>query len=89
MGGLIPYKNSKALLSYYMGLFAVLPVFGLILAVPALILGIKGLKFANSNPEARGKAHAWVGIIGGGLFTVLWGLTLVLIIVALVAGRNQ
>ena len=55
---LIPYKNANALASYYLGLFSILPLVGLALAVVALVLGVKGLKFAKDNPTAKGKGHA-------------------------------
>jgi hypothetical protein len=64
---LIPYKNVKALVAYYLGVFALIPCFGLVLGSAALVLGILGLKAAARNPEAKGKAHAWAGIILGGL----------------------
>ncbi len=69
-GGLIPYKNVPALVAYYLGIFSLIPCLGLILGLPALILGIIGLKRAARQPEARGKVHAWVGIILGGLCAV-------------------
>jgi hypothetical protein len=37
----------------------------------ALILGIVGLKESKKHPEKKGKAHAWVGIILGGLTFLL------------------
>jgi len=46
-GGLIPYKNPAALAAYYLGIFSILPVLGLFLAVPALILGVVGLVVAS------------------------------------------
>ena len=66
-GGLIPYKNGKALAAYYCGVFALIPCIGLILGPIALILGIMGLKYAKEHPRARGQAHAIVGIVLGGL----------------------
>ncbi len=66
-GGLIPYKNAKALASYYCGVFALIPCLGAILGPIALILGFMGLAHANKMPESKGKAHAIVGIILGGL----------------------
>jgi hypothetical protein len=88
-GGVIPYKNPAALTAYYLGLFSLFPVLGLFLAVPAFILGIIGLKKRRENPAVKGSIHAWIGIIMGGLFTVVWGLVLVLIIVAMVVGAES
>ena len=73
-GGLIPYKNKLALIGYYMGVFSLvticLPIFGLLLTIPTLVLGIKGLRKVNENPAIKGKAHAWVAIVLGALLTV-------------------
>lgn len=65
---LIPSKNRAALWSYYLGLFSLFPCLGFFLAIPAVILGIKGLRFASQHPEVRGSTHAWVGVICGGVF---------------------
>jgi len=67
MGGLIPYKNAQALWAYYLGIFSLIPGFGLPLGIAALILGIKGLKYAELHPETQGKGHAWTGVILGGV----------------------
>ena len=67
---IIPYKNVPALIGYYLGVFSIIPCFPL--GITALILGIKGLKKAKEHPEAKGKAHAWVGIIAGGFFGVIY-----------------
>lgn len=64
-GGLIPYKNPKALTAYYLGIFGLFPFIGFMLAVPALILGILGLQARKQNPLIKGAVHAWVGIILG------------------------
>lgn len=64
-GGLIPYKNPKALTAYYLGIFGLFPLIGFLLAVPALILGILGLQARKQNPLVKGAVHAWVGIILG------------------------
>jgi hypothetical protein len=60
---LIPARNGMALTSYYLGVFALIPCFGVMLAIPSLILGINGLRRFRQNPAIRGKAHAWTGII--------------------------
>jgi hypothetical protein len=79
-GGLIPYKNSKALMSYYMGVFSLIPCLGVVLAIVAIILGFGGLKYLKKHPRASGAAHAYVGIILGSL--VLLGHAAVAIMIA-------
>lgn len=66
-GGIIPYKNARALTAYYLGIFGLIPLFGVFLAIPAVIFGILGLSFRRQNPSAKGAVHAWVGIVCGGL----------------------
>jgi hypothetical protein len=78
-GGLIPYKNAKALASYYCGVFSLIPCLGGVLGPIALILGFLGFSYANKHPKASGKAHAIVGIILG-LLTTLGHLGVVLLI---------
>lgn len=56
----IPSKNVPALVSYYCGLFSVIPYAGMVLAPTAIVCGIVGLR---RPPEQRGKAHAVVGIV--------------------------
>jgi len=86
MGGLIPYKNPKALWAYYLGVFSLIPCFGIPLGVAALVLGIKGLKVSALQPERGGKAHAWIGIVLGGLCAAVYIVALVA--VAILAWRH-
>ena len=86
MGGLIPYKNAQALWAYYLGIFSLIPCVGIPLGIAALILGIRGLKYGDLHPEARGKGHAWTGIILGGLCAV--GYTLLIAIPMLMGAFN-
>jgi len=84
----VPYKNGYALAAYYLGIFALVPGIGIFVGVPAFFLGLKGLKVAKQHPQARGKVHAWVGIIMGGLFGIgqlllLIGVPLLLLVLAL------
>ena len=67
MGGLIP-RNALALWAYYLGIFSLLCG---ITAIPALITGILGLRYAKQHPEAKGAIHAWVGIIMGCIMILL------------------
>ncbi|MCY2964842.1 MAG: hypothetical protein NT069_14595 [Planctomycetota bacterium] len=71
-GGLIPYKNAPALIAYYCGLFSIFPCFPL--GWVAFIMGIKGLKKVKEEPQVRGTVHAWIGVIMGGLFGLIWTL---------------
>jgi hypothetical protein len=77
LGVIVPYKNSFALIAYYLGVFSIIPFLGILLGIAAFILGLKGLQFAKNNPEAKGKAHAWIGILAGGFFSLVY-LTLTL-----------
>ena len=79
-GGIIPYKNPQALLAYYLGLFSLVPVFGLLMAPAAVVLGIKGLKYARQHPVVKGGAHAWIGIVCGGFWSLVhWGIALAIL----------
>lgn len=85
-GGMIPYKNPYALIAYYLGIFSLFPVIGLILAIPAFVLGIMGLQARKRNPVIKGSVHAWIGIVMGGLMTLIWGgLLLVLLVLGVTA----
>lgn len=84
--GLVPYRNPYALVAYYMGIFSLMPLIGLLLAIPAFILGIMGWRNYRKTPEIRGGVHAWVGIIMGGLLTAVWAFALVAMVVS--AGRS-
>jgi len=65
---LIP-SNTMALWAYYLGIFTLVCF---IAAIPAFVTGILGVRYANEHPEAKGKVHAWVGIILGALGILLW-----------------
>ena len=80
---LIPYKNPMALTSYYLGVFSVLPMVGILLGAIAVALGVMGLRFWRANPQAGGQIHSWVGILAGGFFGALWLTLLVLLLIAI------
>lgn len=71
-GGLIPYKNPSALIAYYLGLLSLIPCVGLPVGIAALVLGIIGLKNRNANPAIKGSVHAWIGIVLGGVMSIIW-----------------
>jgi hypothetical protein len=67
----IPYKNMPALLAYYLGILSLLCcLFGVPLGIVPLVLGIIGLQRRAANPVIKGSAHAWIGIVLGGLSLV-------------------
>ncbi len=71
-GGLIPYKNPKALIAYYTGLFlSPCCIVGLPYGILPLTLGILGLRDRGRSPWIKGSLHAWIGIVLGGLSVVM------------------
>lgn len=68
---IVPYRNAPALIAYYLAVFSLIPCAAIPLGITAVVLGILGLKRAQALPEAKGKVHAWIGIIGGGLLALL------------------
>lgn len=84
----IPYKNVKALLAYYFGVFSLIPCLGGILGPTALILGILGLRFAGRNPQAKGTGHAIAGIVLGSLTTIAHLVLVVIMLVGVIAARK-
>jgi|GEM_PF-1929201 len=64
---LIPTKNPKALLAYYLGVFGIIPCIAFI-GIVALVLGIMGLNDAKTL--GVGRTHAIVGIVLGSLETL-------------------
>ncbi len=87
-GGVIPFKNPNALASYYIGLFSLLPILSYVMGPAAIVLGVKGLKYAKQYPIVKGQAHAWVGIVCGALWTVVYyGFTLIMVLAMLTQHR--
>lgn len=82
IASIIPYKNPPALVSYYLGVFSLVPFVGIVLGIAAVILGLIGLRAARANPASGGKVHAWIGIVLGGLCALGYiTLTILLIII--------
>jgi hypothetical protein len=83
---IIPYKNGRALLAYYLGVFSFIPCVGLLLGPAALILGILGLRYVKANPTAKGTGHAIAGVIMGVLTTLgYWGLVILIAVMGGIA----
>lgn len=87
-GGIIPYKNPQALTAYYLGVFSLIPLLGLLLGIGAVVLGIAGLRARKRQPVIRGSAHAWVGIILGGGVAVAHLLIATFVIFAALSQRS-
>lgn len=77
---IIPYKNPRALIAYYLAVFSLIPFVGIVLGLAAFVLGILGLRFRRQNPTAGGVVHAWIGIILGGLCGFGWLVVTILVI---------
>ena len=89
LNAIIPYKNARALVAYYPGVFSVIPPLGALLGIPALVLEISGLRFRRRNPEAGGSVHAWIGIIWGGLFGFGYLALIALVVIGGVVRRHS
>jgi len=85
-GGIIPYKNPKALIAYYLGILSGLPLIGFPLGIAAFVLGIMGLRDRNRNPVIKGSIHAGIGIGCGLLFTLIWGVLILMMIIGILSG---
>ncbi len=79
---LIPYKNSPALIGYYMGVFGLIPFLGLPLSIAAVILGFIGLNKNKQNPQVKGKGHAITALILGIIELVVFVAFIILTLVA-------
>ncbi len=86
-GGVIPYKNPKALIAYYLGILSGLPFIGLPLGITAFVLGYQGLQARKRDPAIKGSVHAGIGIGCGCLFSLLWTLLIVALVTGLLFGQ--
>lgn len=81
-GGLsyiIPFRNGWALAAYYVGIFSLIPIFGIILGPLAFIFGCVGFRHASRHPNAHGRVHAIVGIVLGALVVVGHGVVIAML----------
>jgi hypothetical protein len=84
MGGLIPAGNPPALWSYYLGIFSLIPCFGLPVSIAAIITGIMGLRKVKAAPEVKGKVHAIIGLCLGGVVLVCYVLFGVFMVIGMI-----
>lgn len=78
-GGLIPYKNPPALISYYCGIAALLPLLGMVFGLAAVVLAILGFRKRAREPHVKGTAHAVIGLVLGGGSLLVHTIVLVMI----------
>ena len=82
---IIPASNPHALIGYYIGLFSIMPVFGLIMGPVAIWLGSRGLRAIRETPGLPGRGHAITAIVGG-IFGCLvnYGIGIIILIAVFV-----
>lgn len=91
----IPYKNPKALIGYYLAVFSILGFFpligiiGTLMGFAALVLGFLGLRDVKANPQVKGTAHAWIGIILGGGMALVTGAWQTFMLLAILSGPHH
>jgi hypothetical protein len=75
-------RNGDALASYLFGILSPLPLLGLLFGVPALVLGVRGLRYAREHPGAGGSLQCRIGMSLGGFFAAVYlTLTFFLLVV--------
>ncbi|HUO86975.1 MAG TPA: hypothetical protein VM617_06260 [Thermoanaerobaculia bacterium] len=64
-GRCFPAGNGPALAAWYLGVLALVPLFGALAAGPAVACGVTGRHRARLLPGQEGGVHAWAGLILG------------------------
>lgn len=85
-GGVIPYKNPKALIAYYLGIGSLL-IFPL--GFVSVVLGIMGLVDRKKNPVIKGSVHAWIGIVLGTLSILCVGGMILMMVIGYTASISE
>ncbi len=80
VSAVIPYRNTPALIGYYLGVFGLIPCLGLPLSIAAIPLGIAGIRRYRRDRRVKGIVHAWVALVLGVLATVLWTAAIILMV---------
>jgi hypothetical protein len=76
-------RPASAIASGYLALFSIIPVFGLPMAIMAVVFGWMALSKIKKDPALHGKGRAWFGIIVGSIMTVLSVIGVIAIIIDL------
>lgn len=76
----VPLQNATAVSAYYLAIFGLAPLVGLVLGPLALVLGMIGLYHSLQKPEVRGGYHAVFAVVMGVVETVFnWSIALTLL----------
>jgi hypothetical protein len=70
-------RPASAIAAGYLGLFSVLPFFGIL----AIIVSLKALKTLKQNPELLGRGRAWFGLVMGIVTTLLYGVPITIAVI--------
>ena len=70
-------RPASAIAAGYLGLFSLLPFFGLF----AILVGLIALRTLKRNPHLLGRGRAWFGLVMGVITTLLYAIPIVMIII--------
>ena len=59
-------------ISFYLGLLSVIPFVGSFTGIVAIVFGALSLNYLSKRPEPYGKLKAWLGIILGSFFFIVY-----------------
>jgi hypothetical protein len=76
-------RPGSAIAAGYLGLFSLLPLFGIV----SIIVSLVALRTLKRNPHLLGRGRAWFGLVMGIVFTLLYGIPMVLALIELITGR--
>ena len=77
MATIVPWRNKCALIGYYLGIFGLIPILGVPLAMGGIILGGLGIRHWKNNHRSHGLVHSIVAIVCG---CIGLGISLLLIL---------
>jgi hypothetical protein len=70
-------RPASAIAAGYLGLFSLLPFFGLF----AILFGLIALRTLKKSPHLLGRGRAWFGLVMGIIMTVTYAIPIVMIII--------
>jgi hypothetical protein len=76
-------RPASAIAAGYLGLFSVLPFFGLL----AILVSIKALRSLKRNPKLLGRGRAWFGLVMGTIFTLFYTFAIAVAMLSPSRGR--